>query len=144
MPSCKYCHRNISKFDSDICPYCGERDPIDSSYKTKDVTQFVDPYSGEYELYRSKSKKTMLIFMFTLGFSGAPYFYIGKKKEGFISLLVSLLFIASLGSLLFFTCLNNALAFLIPLFALYLFYAVLGLVKKNSDSLKDSNGEFLR
>ncbi len=144
MPTCKNCHRNISKFDSDICPFCGEKNPIESSYKTKDVTQFVDPLSGEYELYKSKGKKTMIVLMMTLGLFGAPYFYIGKLKAGFISLLVSMSLIGGIGSLLFFTCLNNALAYLIPFFALYLFYIVLGLIISKSDSLKDSNGEFLR
>lgn len=143
MPTCKNCHRNISKFDSDVCPYCGEKDPIESSYKTKDVTQFVDPLSGEYELYKSKSKKTMVILMMTLGLFGVPYFYIGKKKEGFIALFSSLVIIGGVGCLLFFTCLSNAWAFLIPFFALYLLYLILGFVLKGNDSLKDNNGEFL-
>ena len=29
MPKCKECGETITKFDKEICPYCGCKDPID-------------------------------------------------------------------------------------------------------------------
>ncbi len=144
MPQCKNCHRNISSFDHDICPYCGERNPIQTDYRTKDITQFVDPVSEEYKLYKSKSKKMMVILMASLGMFGVPYFYIGKFKNAVICLSISVLSILGFGFLLFFTCLGNAWAFLIPFFALFVFYACFSLTLLHNDTLKDANGEFLR
>lgn len=144
MPKCSYCHHDISSFDADICPYCGEKNPIAKDYKTKDVTSFVDPLNEGFTLYRARSKKTMVILMATVGMFGAPYFYIGKKANGFLCLFSSLFIIALIGLLLYFFALPNALAFLIPFFALWVIYALFSLFLIRSDSLKDGNGEFLR
>lgn len=144
MPKCKYCHRNISSFDTDICPYCGEKNPIEENYKTKDITQFVDPIKGEYELYKSKSKKKAVILMATLGMFGAPYFYLGNYKKAVIILTVSIILIVGFGFLLYYTCLNNALAFLIPFFCLLFIYGLDAIFLSKNDTLKDCNGEFLR
>ena len=144
MPTCKNCHKTISNYDKDICPYCGEKNPIESGYKTQDVTQFVDPLNCEYKLYKSKSKKKMAILMMTLGTFGVPYFYIGNYPKAFIELIISLLVIFGLGSIFFFSFLHNVLAFLIPFFALVLFYLLASIRIWKSDNLKDGNGEFLR
>lgn len=144
MPECKNCHRTISSFDNDVCPYCGERNPIDHNYKTKDITQFVDPITGDYKLYKSKSKKTMAFLMLGLGMFGVPYFYIGKWQRGLAELVISLVLIAGLGSVLFFTCLANAFAYLIPFFVLLVFYALMSIRVYKSETIKDAHGEFLR
>lgn len=143
MPVCKNCHRNISSFDCDICPYCGEKNPIEENYKTKDITQFVDPIKGDYELYKSKSKKKTVILMAALGVFGAAYFYLGYYKRAILELSISIISILGIGFLLFFTCLSNAFAFLIPFFALFLFYLLDALRISKDDTLKDANGEFL-
>lgn len=144
MPNCKYCHKTISTFDNDICPHCGALNPIEEDYKTKDITSFIDPVSGEYKLYKSKSKKTFLILNATLGIFGASYFYLGFLLKGFICLFSSLVLILGIGFALFFTCLNNAFAFLIPFFALICFYLIRTIFLSKDDTLKDKNGEFLR
>jgi hypothetical protein len=146
MPKCRNCHHEISSFDKDICPFCGTENPIASDYKTQDMTQFVDPVSGDYKLYKSKAKKTMALLTMFLGCFGVGFFYIEKKKEGLISLLVTLLWTGGLGSLLFFLVapLHNALGYVLPFLAIYLAFFIFSLFLFHNDSLKDGNGEFLR
>jgi TM2 domain-containing membrane protein YozV len=146
MPTCRYCHKEISAFDKDVCPYCGEPHPIDENYKTKDMTQFVDPVTGNYKLYKSKTRKTAGLLCLFLGWSGAQYFYLEELKRGIIAIVVTLLVTGGLGAALFFLVpvLHNALAFVIPFAANWLFYIGWSFVFFFKDSLKDGNGEFLR
>jgi TM2 domain-containing membrane protein YozV len=144
MPQCKNCHREITKFDNDVCPYCGTPHPIDENYKTKDMTQFVDPVTGNYQLYKSKSKKTAALLAIFLGWTGANFFYLGYKKNGVIALLVSLLLIAGGGSLLFFLAKMGWLGYLTSFAIAWILYPGLAIRYLKSDTYKDANGEFLR
>jgi TM2 domain-containing membrane protein YozV len=146
MPQCRNCHRQISNYDKDVCPFCGTPNPIATDYKTQDMTQFVDPLTGDYKLYKSKSKKATGFLMLFLGVFGAPYFYVKKTVAGIIVLASSLAIIGGIGSLLFFLvpALHNALGYLIPFLALFVIYALLSIRIFTADSLKDGNGEFLR
>lgn len=145
MPYCKNCHKEITKFDTDICPYCGEEKPIDENYVTMDMTQHIDPQAKGYKLYKSKSHRLFSLLCLFFGYFGIHNFYLGFTKRGFIDLGVTVFIVAGAGCVLFFTkLLANAWAFLIPFFALWIFYIALGIVYFRKDSLKDSNGEFLR
>jgi hypothetical protein len=75
--------------------------PIDENYKTKDMTQFVDPVSGNYQLYKSKTKKTAALLAIFLGWTGAHFFYLASRKKAFCD-LGHLAIIGGVGSLLFF------------------------------------------
>ncbi len=146
MPICKNCHHSISSFDKDICPYCGESNPIDEGYETKDMTQFVDPVSGDYKLYKSKSRKVSAFLCLFLGYLGAHSFYLGFHKRGIIEAAITLLAVGGIGSILAFA-LEGKIPFYLPyiiLFAaLFIVYAVLSIRYFHKDSLKDSRGEFL-
>ena len=145
MPRCRNCQREISKFDKDICPYCGENNPIDPTYETIDVTSYIDPQGQGYELYRSKSRKSAALLCLTLGFLGIHNFYLGFKKRGIIECAISILFIAGVGSALFFSgLLANALAFVLPFLAVWLLYGLWSIQYFKKDNLKDGHGEFLR
>ncbi|MFA6620460.1 MAG: NINE protein [Bacilli bacterium] len=144
MPQCKNCHREITKFDNDVCPYCGTPHPIDENYKTKDMTQFVDPVTGNYQLYKSKSKKTAALLAIFLGWTGANFFYLGYKKNGMTALLVSILVIGGGGSLLYFTTKMGWLGYLTSFVIAWIFYPGLAIRYLKSDTYKDANGEFLR
>jgi TM2 domain. len=146
MPSCRNCHKEISAFDKDVCPFCGTPHPIDENYKTKDMTQFVDPVTGNYQLYKSKTHKAAGLLCLFLGFAGAHYFYLEEPKKGIASLLATLLLVGGIGCGLFFLVplLSNALAFVLPFAAIWLYYVVFSLFLFFKDSLKDGNGEFLR
>ena len=144
MPYCKNCHREISRFDSDICPYCGTRNPIDENYKTQDVTQHIDPVKGEYKLYRSKSRKTYGLLCTLLGYFGIHEFYLGFAKKAVWELVITLLLVGGVGSLLYFLAWKNWMIYLFLFLAVWIFYAVLGLLYAKKDTLKDAKGEFLR
>lgn len=144
MPTCRNCHKEISSFDKDVCPYCGTPHPIDDNYHTRDMTGFVDPVTGNYKLYKSKSKKQAGLLCLLAGYTGAHFFYLEKVKYGIISLVATIILVAGLGSALFFTCWKSPLAFLVPFFADWLFYIGLSFFYFFKDSIKDGNGEFLR
>ena len=43
MYKCKKCHQALTKFDKDICPYCGTVRPLEGqSDETQDVTQIIE------------------------------------------------------------------------------------------------------
>lgn len=146
MPICKYCHHTISNFDKDVCPFCGEKNPIDNTYETKDMTQFVNPVTGDYKLYKSKSRKIASFLCLFLGSFGAHNFYLGYTKKGLIELLITLVLVGGIGSLLAFA-LNLSwpipLSFVLPFAVIFVFYAFLSIRYFTKDSLKDSRGEFL-
>ncbi len=146
MPICKYCHHTISNFDKDICPFCGEKNPIDNAYETKDMTQFVNPVTGDYKLYKSKSRKMASFLCLFLGSFGVHSFYLGFVKRGIVELLLSLAFIGVLGSLLAFAFNLGwpiPICFLLPLALVFVCYAFVSIRYFTKDSLKDKRGEFL-
>lgn len=147
MPICKYCHKTISNFDKDVCPYCGEKDPIEENYETKDMTQFVNPVTGEYKLYKTKSRKVAAILCFFFGFLGASSFYLGFWKRGLAILSGSIAITLAIGLTLhlgFGVPSPSYLCYLIPLLALLLVSMVCSIRYMLKDSVKDKNGEFLR
>ena len=144
MPRCKNCQSEITKFDTDICPVCGEPHPIDPNYETIDVTSYIKPQEG-YDLYHSKSRKTAALLCLFLGYFGVHDFYLGFQKRGLIELFSSLVLIGGVGSLFFFlNLIPNAFAYLIPFLALWLCYIALSFFYFKKDNLKDGHGEFLR
>jgi len=145
MPYCKNCHREISKFDADICPFCGEKNPIDPSYETMDITKHIDPMAKGYGLYKSKSHKTLIWLCGLLGYFGAHDFYLGFKKRAIYELISTIVIVGGAGSIFYFTKLiPNGLAYVIPFAVVWLIYVIVAIVLSKNDSLKDSNGEFLR
>lgn len=145
MPKCKRCNSTISRLDSDICPFCGEKNPIDVSYETMDMTSLINNNSlKDTKLAKRKSKRRWILFGFLLGFLGIDLFYIGRKKAGLIICLSSLIIYTGLSLLLFFIAFNNFIAFLIPLGYIVLVNLVCGLFNLLKNSPKDSDGEFLR
>lgn len=144
MPYCKSCHKEISRLDNDVCPYCGEKDPIESDYATKDVTSSIDPITGNYELYKSKSMKVYLTLCMAVGFVGAHDFYAGFYKRGIAFLLVFLLLFGGAGSLIFFLAWRSFWIYLILFFAFVLFDLIHGFLLSKKAPLKDAEGEYLR
>ncbi len=142
MPTCKNCHREISVFDADVCPYCGTAHPIDENYKTKDLTGFVKTMNGPYKLYKSKSKKTAGFLCVFLGLLGAQEFYLGFWKRGLLAILGTALLVGGIGSLLYFTIpsLQAIGSYGIPLLLGFLAYAILGARYFRGDS-RDARGE---
>lgn len=143
MAKCKYCGEEISRLDKDNCPFCGGRKPLEGmDDSTQDMTKSLAELN--IEAPKQKSKVIAAILAFTFGIFGAHSFYLGKYKIGFIILAISLTSIAGLGSILFFTVLQNAFGYLIPFFVMEAIMIAVGVSLLVRHDIKDANGEFLK
>lgn len=143
MAKCKYCGETINRLDKDICPFCGQPKPlggVDDS--TEDFTTAFEPLNSNP--IKQKSKIIAAILAFLLGVFGCHDYYLGKYKVGLITLGITFVFIGGLGTILFFTCLNNALAFLIPYFIIEALMIAAGIAFLVRHDIKDARGEFLK
>lgn len=148
MMRCKNCHEKLTRLDKDICPFCGTLKPLEGQEDvTEDMTKAFDSLNlkEEYHEVKAKSRLVTAILAMTLGVFGVHAFYLGKMKRGLINLIVSICFIAGIGSILFFSgALKNALAFLIPYFFLEIIMIVVGVIILKKRDEVDGNGEFLK
>ncbi len=145
MPRCRSCHREITRFDDDVCPYCGEAHPIEDGYLTKDMTKFIDPVEGSNSLYKSKRKIVYLLLSFFLGAFGAGDIYLGRLRAAAATFLLTSIFVAGLGTALYFLVPSlSGFAFLIAYALPFAVSAGKSAYLSTRDDLKDSNGEFLR
>ena len=144
MAQCKYCHNRITRIDKEVCPFCGGKRPLDGTdTSTQDVTKIVDQLENAVEI-KHKKRAIAALLAVLFGFLGAPHFYLGKLKKGFLTLAICLGLIGGVGLILFFAAKwHSAFAFLIPYFvveAYSLFTAYIYLTRHN---IQDSHGEFL-
>ncbi len=148
MPKCKYCHENITKFDKEICPFCGGKKPLDGvDCSTADITQTIQTVDNQKALnYKPHSKKINAWLCVFFGIFGADNFYLGFRKEGLIRLVINIIYISSLFSLLFFLPTNLGLLYslLISVGSTFLFYVIIGILSFFTTSKKDSKGIFLK
>ena len=144
MAKCKYCHEVITRLDKEICPFCGGAKPLEGTdTSTQDVTKVVDQLEHPVKI-KHKKRVVACLLAVIFGFLGAHHFYIGKKKDGLITLLFSLVFIALVGSILFFVIgWKNVVSYLIPYFVIELYCLFSGLSLLLKHNIQDSSGEFL-
>ena len=145
MPSCRNCGARLSKFDSDICPVCGTKRPLEGvSSETVEITSQVD-LSGFNEGQKVvRRRKKMLLLSLLIGFTGALFFYIKRAVLGFIWLLANVTFIAGLLLILLFIAKTGlVLSILIPVLSIYLINSIVGLIYFFKQNLKDGEGEFV-
>lgn len=145
MPVCRNCHSRISKFDNDVCPVCGCKNPLEGvTSETIEITSKLDVNSPDYKDYHPKHRLTVFFLFFLIGFTGAPLFYLKKNKFALIWLISNIAFIAILGSILaFLTPLETYLGYLIVIAITYLVNLGFGLFYLIKKDLKDGRGEFL-
>ena len=145
MPYCRHCHQEITKFDTDICPYCGGDKPIATGYKTMDITRPFKPVGGDYAMPKTRSQKTFCLLCALVGYFGVHDFYIFRAKRGLLDCLLSIAFVLAVGLPLFFTgAFANALAFVLPFALVWLFHVILAILYWKVESPKDGKGDFLR
>ena len=145
MPSCRNCGARLSKFDSDICPVCGTKKPLEGvSSETIEITSQVDlsGFAAGQKIVRRR--KTMLLLFLLVGFTGAAYFYLKQKKNAFIWLAANLAVIGGLFAFFYFgLSLHIALAIILPIVTVYVFNAATALIYYYIPNLKDGEGEFV-
>ena len=145
MPSCRNCGARLSKFDSDICPVCGTKRPLEGvSSETVEITSQVD-LSGFNEGQKVvRRRKKMLLFATLFGFTGAMFFYIKKAVLGFVWLLANVAFVVGLLLILLLAIKAGlVLSILVPVLSAYLINTIVGLIYFFKQNLKDGEGEFV-
>ncbi len=147
MPYCRTCHTRITKFEKDICPVCGTRNPLDgASSDTVEITSQLDlGEKANRKIYKAHFRLNTFIWFLFLGWTGAGFFYLNFKKRGLIWLLCNVAVLAGLIALFAFVILDykNWLAYAAPISIVYLVnigVAIYYLCKKD---IKDGNGEFI-
>lgn len=147
MPYCRNCHTRITKFEKDICPVCGTRNPLDgASSDTVEITSQLDlGEKANRKIYKAHFRLNTFIWFLFLGWTGAGFFYLNFKKRGLIWLLCNVAVLAGLIALFAFVVLDykNWLAYAAPVSIVYLAnigVAIYFLCKKD---IKDGNGEFI-
>lgn len=144
MPNCRNCGARLTKFDKDICPVCGTKNPLDGVLsETIEITTEIDLSDENFSNYKPKYKKTLLALFCLLGWTGAPFFYLGKKGTGFLYLILNLIVIAGIGSPLFTTALTFW-GFVISAGVSYLINIIVGIVFYCMNNLRDSGGNYVR
>ena len=145
MPNCKNCGARISKFDKDICPVCGTKNPLDGvSSETVEITSQIDLNNfveGQKVVCR---RKKMLILFIACGFTAAQFFYLKKKKFAVIWLILNLLV---MGGLFFFLSMLPGIhmitAIIVPIALSYAVNSIMGAIYYFLPDLKDGEGEFV-
>lgn len=145
MPNCRNCGARLSKFDSDICPVCGIKNPLQGiNSETVEVTSQIDISQMKEGQKIVRRRKSMLLLFVLAGFTGAPFFYIKKMVLGLIWLVCNLAFIGGLFAILYAAChLHIALAIVVPVVSVYLINAITALVYNFLPNIKDGEGEFI-
>ncbi len=149
MPTCKNCRKKITKFDKDICPYCGTKDPIDYSLeKTNDLTQVLDTYGSNEVNFIQRSRKVNSLLMMFLGFISADAFYLGFVKYGLIRLFINLVVYGGLFCIFYFLNVFSiapiTLSLVVSFLIIFFIYLILGLFSLRVRTKKDANGVLLK
>lgn len=146
MSKCKNCGANLSRLDKDICPFCGTLKPLEGQDDvTEDITKTFDPIKLDLDNVKYKSRIVAAVLAMTLGVFGIHAFYLKKYKLGLALLITTIVFVAGLGSALYFTgAIHNVLAFLIPYFVMEVAMIGSGLMILLRRDIVDGNGEFLK
>ena len=145
MPNCRNCGARLSKFDTDICPVCGFKKPLEGvSSETVEITSQVDLSGFNDGQKVVRRRKKMLLLSILVGFTGALFFYLKKATMGVIWLLINAIFIAGLLLILYFVIkLNIVISLLIPVLSSYACNIIIGVLYFFKQNLKDGEGEFV-
>ena len=146
MPYCKNCGSRITKFDNDICPICGAKNPLEGvTSDTVEITSELDIHDKENKkIYNAHFRITAFVFFVFLGWTGAGWFYLNFKKLGWIWLLSNLVLIGGLMAL--FIILTSPafwVSYVAPFAVAYLINMGIGVFYLVKADLKDGNGEFI-
>lgn len=145
MLKCKNCGEKLTKFNKEICPYCGCQNPLSESVAETDTTRAVS-YVNEDEIkINQKSFKTFLLLTYFLGIFGIEYVYLNKIKEFIFTLLANL----AIYICVFFICFASKMdvwaIVLIPFIVLYVLSIGYGLFLTFGKAVvKDNNGVSLK
>ena len=145
MLKCKNCGEKLTKFNKEICPYCGCQNPLSESVAETDTTRAVS-YVNEGEIkINQKSFKIFLLLTYFLGIFGIEYVYINKIKEFIFTLIANL----AIYICVFFICFASKMdvwaIIFVPFIVLYVLSIGYGLFLTFKKAVvKDNNGVSLK
>ena len=145
MPNCRNCGARISKFDKDICPVCGTKNPLEGvSSETVEITSQIDLNNFvEGQKVVCRRKKLLALFL-ACGFTAVQFFYLKKKKFAIFWLILNLVLLGALFTLLFMLPgVHIAVAIVVPIIFIYALNSIMGAIYYFLPDLKDGNGEFV-
>ena len=144
MPNCKNCGARISKFDKDICPVCGTKNPLEGvSSETVEITSQIDLNNfveGQKVVCR---RKKMLILFLACGFSAAQFFYLKRKKFAVLWLIINLVIMAAVYFLVSMFRSPLAVCIIVAVLSTYILNSTMGAIYYFLPDLKDGEGEFV-
>ena len=145
MPNCRNCGARLSKFDTDLCPVCGIKDPLQgTSSETVEITSQIDLAEMKEGQKVLRRRKKFIAYFFSLGFTGLPFFYIKKNILGLIWLVVNLAVLGGLFAVFYFAVSAHiAVAIIVPLLIVYAVNAVVATIYNFLPDIKDGEGEFI-
>ena len=150
MPKCKYCGQSITKFDKEICPYCGGKRPIDENNpQTTDITESiktVNPSDESRVNYKPKKKITNSLLCMFLGIFGLDELYLGYRNRFLIRLICNVIVYIILMVTFYLTkvLVKPLYIFLLPLIILFGIWFIVGLIFLFINNKKDSSVAFLK
>lgn len=147
MPSCRNCGGRITRFDKDICPICGQKNPLQGvSSKTVEFTNDLNSLKAdELKSFHPATKFKAFVLFCLIGWTGAPMFYLNYVAQAFIWFALHMIFIGGLGSVFaFLTPLGFIWGYVLVIGIAYLFNIFMGIMLFFRHNLKDGRGEFLR
>ena len=144
MPNCKNCGARISKFDKDICPVCGTKNPLEGvSSETVEITSQIDLNNfveGQKVVCR---RKKMLILFLACGFTAAQFFYLKRKKFAILWLVINLLLMGLTFFLISGFSMPLAVVIIVSVLMTYVLNGIMGAIYYFLPDLKDGEGEFV-
>lgn len=146
MPYCRSCGARITKFEKDMCPICGAKNPLEgASSDTIEVTSELDiNEKTNRKIYKAHFRFDTFMWFSFLGFTGAGFFYLNFKKVGYIWLAANLAFIGGLIAL-FVALLSpkSWISYVAPIALTYVINMAIGVYYLVKKDVKDGNGEFI-
>ncbi len=146
MPTCRNCHSRLNKFDKDICPVCGCKNPfMGMPSDTIEITQEIGSIPDVREQYRPKKRKFAVILSLFVGFSGATFFYLGYYLSAILYLCMNIIIAGCLFLALYFgLAIDVYICLGVCIGILYLVNIVLAGIFIYRKDIKDSRGELLK
>ncbi len=145
MPNCRNCGSRLSRFDKDMCPICGVKDPfLGINTDTNEITTEIETVK-EIKNYKPKSKKIIFILSLLFGFTGAPFYYLRYIMTAIIWSIINLMCCGAIFSALFFLGkIDIIVSTILSISLLFVCNIVLSIVLITKTDLKDGKGEFIR
>lgn len=144
MPNCRSCGTRLTKFEKDLCPICGSKNPLEGvSSETIEITSQIDGVSEQLKGFHQKSRSVCFILSIFIGFSGAAYFYQRKILKGFLWFIGNLFIYGGLAATFFFLELGW-LTWVLPIIIVYVINIAMGFYFLYIRDYKDGGGNFLK